>query len=108
MIYLELEEYFEFIFDDIRELAYDDKAKPYYENEEAGLNQLSSILAFIQNSTLYPNFFSKAAFLFVVLSTGHKFSNGNKRLALFSYIYFSNRNEVRYRRRQIKTYLFYK
>jgi len=104
MVYLTLEEYFEFIFNDIRELVYDDKAKPAYENETAGIGQLSGILAFIQNDSLYPNLFSKGAFLFVALSTGHKFSNGNKRLALFSYIYFSRRNKISYRSLPIKTY----
>ena len=43
----------------------------------------------IKNDEYYPNYYKKASFLFVALSKGHYFSNGNKRVALFSYAYFA-------------------
>lgn len=97
MVYLELEDYFEYIFKDIRNLAYDDKQKPDYENQKEGLKKLESILELVKEDRYYPEFCKKAAYLFVTLSTGHIFSNGNKRIALFSFAYFFRRNGYTYR-----------
>ena len=88
----------------IRKLVYDDHTKPVYENEPLGLDELASILEFVRNDDYYPNLFSKAAYLLVTISTGHKFGNGNKRLALFTYIYFLHRNKIIIRPRRVKAY----
>ena len=96
MIYPKLKDYTEFIFKDIRNLVYDDIQKPIYENDEKGLEQLESLLQRIQTK-YYPDYYKKAAYLFVALSTSHYFENGNKRIALFSYIYFHQINNFRFR-----------
>lgn len=68
-----------------------------YEEDKRGLEQLSGLLERIQNNTYYPNFYKKAAYLFVALSTGHYFKNGNKRIALFTYVHFSRANKLQFR-----------
>ncbi|MBD3338915.1 MAG: hypothetical protein GF353_07395 [Candidatus Lokiarchaeota archaeon] len=103
MIYPKLKDYIEFIFDDIRRLVYDDIQKPIYEKDKNGLKQLKSLLQRIQTH-YYPNYYKKAAYLFVALSTSHYFENGNKRIALFSYIYFHQINNYRFRNLQQKQY----
>ena len=96
MIYPKIEDYFDFIFNDIRNLAYDDIKKPIYEKDR-GVSKLDGVLEQIKNSDYYAHFYSKAAYLFASLSTGHYFANGNKRLALFSFIYFLRINKYRFR-----------
>ena len=104
MRYLEIDDYHDRIFDDIRSLVYDDTQKPHYENERKGIEKLQSILELIKNNNHYPTCYKKAAFLFVALSTGHYFSNGNKRIALFSYLYFAFINKYISRRLKRKKY----
>ena len=104
MIYPKIEDYFNFIFNDIRNLVYDDTQKPVYEKDTNGLEKLSSILELIKNNTYYPTFYKKAAYLFIALSTGHYFENGNKRIALFSYLYFTHRNKYQFRSIRTKQY----
>lgn len=103
MVYPKLKDYTEFIFDDIRKLVYDDIQKPIYENDKRGMAQLKSLLERIQ-AQYYPDYYTKATYLFVALSTGHYFENGNKRIALFSYIYFHQINNFRFRNLQKKQY----
>jgi death-on-curing family protein len=45
-----------------------------------------------QNDEFYPTVFEKAAYLFCGLIEGHYFSNGNKRLALMSTVFFLGLN----------------
>jgi len=101
MIYLELEDFTQRdgIFDSIRTLLYDDRTvPPQYEKEKDGINKLEFIIDAVQNDIYYPDFFSKISFLFLALSTGHNFQNGNKRVAAFSAIYFFVLNGYRNRR----------
>lgn len=105
MIHLEIKDYHEIIFNDIREIIYDDDGKPRYENCLDGMNKLESILTLIKNNTYYPDYHQKASYLSLALSTGHYFINGNKRLALFSYIYFTNLNKYKYRKLNEKKYI---
>lgn len=53
---------------------------PTYSHEKHGCEQIISLLDRIQ-SDYYPDFFSKATYLFLSINKGHFFSNGNKRLA---------------------------
>jgi death-on-curing family protein len=99
VIYPRIEDYFNHIFNDIRSLAYDDLAKPIYERDR-GLDKLEGVLEQIKNHDYYPTFYNKAAYLFASLSTGHYFQNGNKRLALFSFIYFARINNYKFRSTQ--------
>lgn len=103
MIYPKLNDYFAFLFNEIRKLVYDDIQKPIYEKDTKGIDQLKSLLQRIQTN-YYPNYHKKAAYLFVALSTSHYFENGNKRIALFSYIYFHQINNFRFRSLQQKQY----
>jgi len=96
MVYPKLKDYSDFIFDEIRNLVYDDIEKPRYEDDNNGLNQLSSLLERIQNRVYYPTYYKKATYLFIALSTSHYFENGNKRIALFSYIYFHQINKYHF------------
>jgi prophage maintenance system killer protein len=98
VIYLSLYDYFELIFPNIREITYDDESKkPSYEDYQCGLSQLDCILDLIKNNNYYPSFFKKASYLFVAISTGHYFPNGNKRLVLFSLAYFFAVNDCKWR-----------
>lgn len=104
MIYPKIKDYYDSIFILIRNLVYDDIRKPLYENDKRGIEQLIGLIERIQNDAHYPNFYKKAAYFFVALSAGHYFENGNKRIALFSYIYFSQINHFRFRGIQKRQY----
>lgn len=105
MIYPSVDDYFGFVFDAIRALVYDDATKPpAYEKDVNGVKQLSTILELVQNDLYYPTFQKKSAYLFTSLSTGHHFENGNKRIALFSYIYFIRINKFKFRGIRKKKY----
>jgi|GEM_PF-2479363 len=103
MIYPKLEDYIDFLFEDIRKLVYDDVKKPLYEKDKSGIDQLKSLLQRIQ-TRYYPDYHKKAVYLFIALSTSHYFENGNKRIALVSYIYFHQINNFRFRSIQKKEY----
>lgn len=108
MIYLSLSDYFDFIFPNIREIIYDDDSKkPSYEDCSYGLFQLDCVLDLIKNDNYYPSFLKKAAYLFVAISTGHYFSNGNKRLALFSLAYFFAINDCKWREYPSEKYIIF-
>lgn len=96
MIYPKIKSYYDFIFRNIRDLVYDDIKKPIYEEDEKGIKQLEGLLMRIQDDIYYRGFYKKAAYLFVALTTGHYFENGNKRIAIFSYIYFSQINKFKF------------
>lgn len=93
MKYLTTEDFFTHIFKTVRDLAYDDVEKPIYENEKKGIKKLESILELIKNNNYYPSYYKKAAYLFTSISTGHYFSNGNKRLALAALFVFNYIND---------------
>lgn len=98
VVYLSLSDYFDFIFPSIRELSYDDDAKKLlYKGYEHGVKNLNAVISLIQNDNYYPRFLDKATYLFVAISTGHYFPNGNKRLAFFSFVYFAFRNKYNWR-----------
>ena len=61
---------------------------PQYENERRGLDKLDSIFSLMQRDSYYPDFFSKASYLFCAIIDGHPFSNGNKRAAVATLSYF--------------------
>lgn len=105
MIYLTIQDYYDIIFNDIRKIVYDDDGKPRYEDCLDGIKKLESILELIQNNTYYPDYYKKASYLFITLSTGHNFINGNKRLALFSYIHFTHLNKYEYHNIDRKKYI---
>lgn len=105
MVYPKIKDYYDFIFNYIRNLVYDDIRKPIYENDTRGIKQLNGLLERIQNDTYYPDFYKKAAYFFIALSTSHYFENGNKRIAMFSYVYFSQINHFQFRSIQKRKYI---
>lgn len=108
MTYLSLYDYFELIFPNIREITYDDESKkPSYEDCQNGLSQLDCVLSLIKNDDYYPSFLKKASYLFVAISTGHYFPNGNKRLALFSLVYFLVNNNCNWKENTPEKFLIF-
>jgi prophage maintenance system killer protein len=65
---------------------------PHYDEEQAGIDEFFSLIDRIKNDTYYPDVFSKATALFLYLNTSHYFSNGNKRLAVFTLLSFLQDN----------------
>jgi len=89
ILYLEIEDFRNQIFPSIRDITYDDNPKKlYYENCNYGILQIECILSHLKNDDYYPSFIKKVSYLFVSISTGHYFPNGNKRLAMTSLTYF--------------------
>lgn len=84
--YLDFEGHFPEIFRQIRK--YHDKPNdpvPNYEDEKRGMSELKGILERIKDD-YYSDFFIKSAYLFCGITEGHYFSNGNKRLAMMSFV----------------------
>ncbi len=61
---------------------------PPYEDEQRGLQKLESVFQLMQDDRYYPDFYTKAAYLFCAIIDGHPFSNGNKRVAVAVLTYF--------------------
>ncbi len=87
------------LFPAIRQILYDEAEdkRPKYELENSGLENLDKTLFFLQNDVYYHGIFDKAAYLFVSITKGHYFSNGNKRLAAAATAFFliTNGQEVK-------------
>lgn len=67
---------------------------PDYRREDDG--SLSKCLELVRNDDYYPDFLSKAAYLFISINKNHFFSNGNKRLAYVVLWYFLHINRLAY------------
>jgi death-on-curing family protein len=81
------------IVDAIQSFEYVSKEEvPDYDLEQFGIDEYFSLIDRLKNDTFYPDFFSKATGLFLYLNTSHYFSNGNKRLAVFSMLSFLQNN----------------
>ena len=95
--YISLELCREYLFPLIRqnmERKYD--PAPMYEYEEENLKELDGILQRIWLN-YYPDFFDKAAYLYVSVIDGYYFFNGNKRLALsllMTFVYINKRKII--------------
>lgn len=61
---------------------------PDYIHENAGLAKLEGVLTGVRMDNYYPTFEDKAAYLLIQINKGHFFSNGNKRVALVSTLFF--------------------
>lgn len=103
MEYPSIQDYYDHIFDAIRSLVYDDTTKPTYESDIDGINQLIGVLERMQTN-YYVDYYQKASYLFLSLSTGHYFKNGNKRVAIFSYVYFHQINKNKFKGVSEKVY----
>jgi prophage maintenance system killer protein len=81
------------IVDAIQSFEYVNKEEvPDYDAEQFGIDEYFSLIDRLTNDTFYPTVISKATGLFLYLNTSHYFSNGNKRLAVFSLVSFLESN----------------
>ncbi len=63
---------------------------PNYDQEREGIDKYFSLID-RSKTDYYPSIFDKASFLFININT-HYFSNGNKRLAMTSTVFFLEKN----------------
>ncbi len=86
--YIDYKDFLYLLFGIIEEhLNYDpNDPLPDYRKENA--ESLDKILTFVRDDELYPTLITKAAYLFVSITDGHVYSNGNKRLGLITTVYF--------------------
>jgi len=68
-----------------------DEEIPKYDDQPEKIDDYFALIDRIKNDTYYPDIYSKAATLFLNIN-GHYFTNGNKRLAVFSMTYFLESN----------------
>lgn len=64
---------------------------PKYDDQPDKIDDYFALIDRLKNDTYYPDIFSKAAALFLNVN-GHYFTNGNKRLAVFSMTFFLESN----------------
>ncbi len=79
------------MFDLISEFL-DGEPVPNYKDEKKGLDNYRSILD-MSKLDYYPTLADKASYIFVSIVTGHKFSNGNKRLGVMTLWVFLIKNK---------------
>ncbi len=68
-----------------------DEEIPRYDDQPEKIDDYFSLIDRLKNDTYYPNIYAKAAALLLNVN-GHYFTNGNKRLAVFSMTYFLESN----------------
>jgi len=90
-VYIEPEDLIDII-DIIQEFEYDYKEEvPNYDQEIDGIDNYFALID-RSKQIYYPDIFSKASYLFININN-HYFSNGNKRLAVVSTVYFLEKNK---------------
>ena len=68
-----------------------DEEIPKYDDQPNKVDDYFALVDRLKNDAYYPDIFSKGAALFLNLN-GHYFTNGNKRLAVFSLAFFLENN----------------
>ncbi len=82
------------IVDTIRSFDYENYEEiPHYDDDRHGIDEYFALIERLKSDTFYPDVIAKATALFLYLNTGHYFSNGNKRIAVFSLLAFLDINE---------------
>jgi prophage maintenance system killer protein len=71
-----------------------DEEVPVYDAQPDKIDDFFALIDRLKSDVYYPDIFSKATVLFLNVN-GHYFSNGNKRLAVFSLTYFLESNGLR-------------
>lgn len=85
------------IFNTARKIKSNEQQRHVYEKEHNGIEKLNMVFELIQNDNYYPDFYSKAAYLFLAINCGHYFSNGNKRLSITCLFFFIKRNKFTFK-----------
>jgi len=88
---------FSFIFDLIREYYTAHEVVPKYAEDTNAVGKIEGVVA-MSKTDYYPTFLDKATYLLIQISQGHFFGNGNKRLALVTFLYFTITNFYRFRK----------
>lgn len=86
--YINYEDFARILFALVEEQFDYDPSDPLPDYRAENSEQLHTILTFIQNDEHYPALEEKSAYLFVSIVKNHIYSNGNKRLALITFLYF--------------------
>jgi prophage maintenance system killer protein len=66
------------------------------EKDESFKSSISTIYQTFDGKDLYPSIEEKAAHLLYFVTKNHSFTDGNKRIAAFMFLYFLSKNEVLY------------
>lgn len=82
------------IFQFIQDVLTEDEPAPQYADESTGVAELQKVLEFVQNDLYYPDFADKCAYLICSIAGAQYFSNGNKRLAVFTLMQFLLMNDA--------------
>lgn len=86
--YLNYEDFLRLLFGLLEEQFNYDPADPLPNYRKENPEELHKILELMKNDLYYPLFYDKAAYLFISIIENHIYSNGNKRLAFVSFLYF--------------------
>ena len=65
-----------------------------HEKDDSFKSSLSTIYQTFDGHDLYPSIEEKAANLLYFITKNHSFTDGNKRIAAFLFLYFLERNEI--------------
>jgi death-on-curing family protein len=103
ILYVDIQD-MDFVFDIIREHYTSHETIPDYRHEKSGLAKLEGILMGTQEDIYYPTIRAKAGHLIIQINKGHFFSNGNKRVALASTLFFLFKNDYTLRDRSKEEY----
>ena len=76
------------IFQFIQDVLTENEPAPQYQEESSGVAELMKVLEFMQNDLYYPTFAEKCAYLICSIAGAQYFSNGNNRLAVFTFMQF--------------------
>jgi prophage maintenance system killer protein len=82
------------VFRFIQDVLTEDEPAPQYAAESTGMAELTKVLEFVQNDSYYPAFPDKCAYLICSIAGAQYFSNGNKRLAVFTLMQFLLLNDT--------------
>lgn len=67
------------------------------EKDQSFKSSISTIYQTFEGEELYPSVEEKAAMLLYLVTKNHSFSDGNKRIAAFLFLWFLNKNGILYR-----------
>ncbi len=82
------------IFQFIQDVLTEGEPAPQYADEPSGMAELAKVLEFVQNDSYYPTFSDKCGYLLCSIAGAQYFSNGNKRLAVFTLMQFLVMNDA--------------
>ena len=88
---------FSFIFGLIEEHYTAYEVVPKYAADINAVGKVEGVVVMLKTD-YYPTFLDKATYLLIQINQGHFFENGNKRLALVMFLYFTLTNSYRFKK----------